>query len=101
MSRKYSIWSVVAAGLLSALICTVVQACGGETGGVAKAVKNARFELIDSYEDISSRLKVYVDGDTGVQYLVVNRVGGYGAGITIMVDADGKPLVKGEANEAG
>lgn len=101
MSRKYSIWSVVAAGLLSALICTVVQACRGETGGVAKAVKNARFELIDSYEDISSRLKVYVDGDTGVQYLVVNRVGGYGAGITIMVDADGKPLVKGEANEAG
>ena len=101
MSRKYSIWSVVAAGLLSALICTAVQACGGETGGVAKAVKNARFELIDSYEDISSRLKVYVDGDTGVQYLVVNRVGGHGAGVIAMVDADGKPLVKGEDSEAG
>lgn len=101
MSRKYSIWSVVAAGLLSALICTVMQLCRDEAGGVAKAAENARFELVDSYEDTSSRLKVYVDGETGVQYLVVNRVGVYGAGITVMVDAEGKPLVKGEANEAG
>ena len=102
MSRKYSIWSVVAAGLLSALICTVMQSCRGESGSVTKASENARFELVDSYEDISSRLKVYVDSDTGVQYLVYDRVGsGHGAGVIIMVDADGKPLVKGEANEAG
>lgn len=100
MSRKYSIWSVVAAGLLSALICTVVQSCRDKTGGVAKAAENARFELVDSYEDISSRLKVYVDRDTGVQYLVYDRVGsGHGAGVIVMVDADGKPLVRGEAND--
>ena len=96
MNRKYSIKSIIAAGLLSALICTVVQSCRDKTGGVAKAAENARFELVDSYEDNSSRFKVYVDSDTGVQYLVVNRVGSHGAGITILVDADGKPLVKGE-----
>ncbi len=97
MNRKYSIWSVVAAGLLSALICTVAQSCRDKTGGVAKASENARFKLVNSYEDISSRLKVYVDSDTGVQYLVYDRVGsGHGAGVIIMVDADGKPLVKGE-----
>ena len=101
MSRKYSMWSVVAAGLLSALICTVTQSCRGEASGVAKAAEDARFELVDSYEDISSRFKVYVDNDTGVQYLVVYKVGGHGAGVIVMVDTDGKPLVKGEANEAG
>ena len=101
MSRKYSIWSVVAAGLLSALICMVVQSCRGEAGGVAKAAENARFELVDRYKDTSSRLKVYVDSDTGVQYLVYSRVGGQEAGVIVMVDAEGKPLVKGEANEAG
>lgn len=102
MNRKYSIWSVVAVGLLSALICTVVQSCKGEAGGVAKAAENTRFELVDRYEDISSRLKVYVDSDTGVQYLVYDRVGsGHGACVIIMVDAGGNPLVKGEANEAG
>lgn len=100
MNRKYSIWPVIAAGLLSALICTVVQSCRDKTGGVTKAAENARFELVDSYEDISSRLKVYVDGNTGVQYLVYDRVGsGHGAGVIVMVDAEGKPLVKGEAND--
>ena len=93
--------SARAAGLLSALICTVMQLCRGEAGGVAKAAEDARFELVDSYEDISSRLKVYVDRDTGVQYLVYIRVGGHGAGVIAMVDADGKPLVKGEDSEAG
>lgn len=96
MSSKYSIKSVIAAGLLSALICTVVQSCGDKTGSVAKAAENVRFELVDSYEDNSNRLKVYIDGDTGVQYLVAHRIGGRGAGITILVDADGTPLVRGE-----
>lgn len=99
MNRKYSIWSVVAAGLLSALICTVMQLCRGEAGGVAKAAENTRFELVDSYEDVSGRLGVYVDTDTGVQYLVYGRASGHGTGITVMVDADGNPLVKGEAND--
>ena len=38
---------------------------------------------------------VYVDGVTGVCYLW--KAEGYGGGITVMVDANGKPLIyKGE-----
>lgn len=96
MNSKYSIWSVVAAGLASALICTVVQSCKDETNNTVKAATNARFELVDSYEDNSNRFKVYIDDDTGVQYLVVHRIGGPGAGITVMMNADGKPLVEGK-----
>lgn len=100
MNRKYSIWSVIAAGLLSVLVCTVVQACGDEANSTVMVTENTRFELIDSYEGTSSKLRVYVDADTGVQYLVVNRVGRQGISVAVMVDADGKPLVKGEENDA-
>lgn len=92
MSRKYSIWSAVAAGLLSALICTVVQSCGGRGNDTVKAAESERFKLIDSYKSLTSEIKVFVDNDTGVQYLMYKS--GYGVGVTVMVDADGNPLVK-------
>lgn len=96
MNSKCSIWSVVAAGLASALICTVVQSCRDETNNTVKATESTRFELVDSYEDGSNRLKVYIDSNTGVHYLVAHKIGGHGVGITVMVDADGKPFIKGE-----
>lgn len=37
---------------------------------------------------------VVTDTETGVQYLYVGR--GYGGGMTVLVDADGKPIVKEE-----
>lgn len=95
MNNKYSIWSVVAAGLASALICTVVQSCRDETNNTAKAAESARFELIDSYN--SDTFRIYVDNDTGVQYLAY-KLGKFGAGIVVMVDSEGKPLMK-EKNE--
>lgn len=95
MNRKYSIWSVVAAGLLSALICMVLQSYRDRGNDTVNAAESERFKLIDSYgDDLSSKIKVFVDNDTGVQYLMYKS--GYGVGITVMVDADGKPLVKGE-----
>ena len=95
MSRRYSIWSVVAAGLLSALICTVVQSCRDKANSTVKATESARFELIDSYNYNSGKFGIYVDNDTGVQYLAY-RVVGCGAGVIVMVDGEGKPLMKGE-----
>lgn len=95
MNNKYSIWSVVAAGLASALICTVVQSCRDEANSTVKATENARFELIDSYN--SGTFRVYIDNDTGVQYLAY-KLGKFGAGIVVMVDSKGKPL-KEEENE--
>lgn len=95
MNRKYSIKSIIAAGLLSALICTVIQSCRDRGNDTVNAAESERFKLIDSYgDDLSSKIKVFVDNDTGVQYLMYKS--GYGVGITVMVDADGKPLVKGE-----
>lgn len=93
MSRRYSIWSVVAAGLLSALICTVVQSCRDEANSTVKTTESARFELIDSYN--SDTFRIYVDNDTGVQYLAY-KLGKFGAGIVVMIDGEGKPLKKGE-----
>ena len=95
MNCKCSIWSVVAAGLLSALICTMVQSCRDETSNTIKAAESTRFELIDSYK--SGTFRVYVDNDTGVQYLAY-KLGKFGAGIVVMVDSEGKPLKK-EENE--
>lgn len=94
MNRKYSIKSVIAAGLLSALICTVVQSCRDRGNDTVKAAESERFKLIDSYEDFSNKIRVFVDNDTGVQYLMYKN--GYGVGVTVMVDGEGKPLVKGE-----
>ena len=95
MNRKYSIKSIIAAGLLSALICTVVQSCRDEANSTVKATESARFELIDSYNYNSGKFGIYVDNDTGVQYLAY-RVVGCGAGVIVMVDGEGKPLKKGE-----
>lgn len=94
MNRKYSIKSVIAAGLLSALICTVVQSCRDRGNDTVKAAESERFKLIDSYENLTSKIKVFVDNDTGVQYLMYKS--GYGVGVTVMVDGEGKPLMKGE-----
>jgi hypothetical protein len=96
MNRKYSIKSIIAAGLLSALICTVVQLCRDEANSTVKATESARFELIDSCN--SDTFRIYVDNDTGVQYLAY-KLGKFGAGIVVMVDSEGKPLMKGEGNE--
>ena len=41
-------------------------------------------------------LKIYVDKETGVCYLW--RKSGYGAGMTVMLDADGMPLLWEDQN---
>ena len=43
------------------------------------------------YSDNSLGLVVFCHNETGVMYLW--RKGGYAGGLTIMVDADGKPLI--------
>lgn len=93
MNSKYSIWSVAATGLVSALICTVVYSCRDETNNTAKAAESTRFELIDSYN--SDTFRIYVDNDTGVQYLAY-KLDKFGAGIVVMVNSEGKPLMKGK-----
>lgn len=52
---------------------------------------NKRFEVV--YKDGGmSGCKVIVDKETGVQYLYCYD--GYGGGVTILVDRDGRPMIR-------
>ena len=56
------------------------------------AKKNRRF-VVKEVENgfVSVGTYVLVDRETGVNYLYAN--GGYGGGLTVLVDAEGKPIV--------
>lgn len=51
--------------------------------------KEKRFEKVYS-QDLGS-ITVYVDKETGVNYLWIS--GGYSGGLTPLLDRDGKPIV--------
>jgi len=49
-----------------------------------------RFEKIYS-QGVMNVIEIWVDRETGVNYIY--RAGGYGGGLTVLVDKDGKPVV--------
>ena len=51
--------------------------------------KENRFEKI--YSQGMGSMEIWVDKETGVNY--VYRQSGYSGGLTVLVDADGKPVV--------
>lgn len=53
--------------------------------------KDKRFEVKTKEGGFSMEMKIIVDKETGVNYLFVQE--GYSGGLTVMVDADGKPIV--------
>ena len=54
--------------------------------------KNDRFVKIYSQSGfVSNSFEIYVDKETGVNYLYA--AAGYGAGLTPLLNADGKPVV--------
>ncbi|MGN0241207.1 MAG: DUF6440 family protein [Candidatus Weimeria sp.] len=54
--------------------------------------KDKRFEVKEKEsQGVMAEMEVIVDKDTGVNYLFVHD--GYAGGLTVMVDADGKPIV--------
>lgn len=50
---------------------------------------NKRFEKV--YTQTANMIEIWVDRETGVNYLY--RAGTHGGGLTVMVDKDGKPVV--------
>ena len=52
--------------------------------------KEKRFEKVHS-DGAMSGCEIWVDTQTGVQYLV--HVAGSGAAMTVLVDAEGKPIL--------
>ena len=55
-----------------------------------------RFVRIYKQETLTTVLEIWMDRDTGVNYLY--RRNGYSGGMTVLVDRDGKPLI-GQTNE--
>lgn len=52
--------------------------------------KNERFEKVYS-QGVMNTTEIWIDKETGVNYLFVRN--GYGGGLTVLVDRDGKPIV--------
>ena len=50
-----------------------------------------RFVRIYKQETLTTMLEIWMDRDTGVNYLY--RRNGYSGGMTVLVDRDGKPLI--------
>ena len=51
--------------------------------------KEKRFEKV--YSQGAGNIKIFVDKQTGVNYLFVND--GYACGMNVLLDKDGKPIV--------
>ena len=60
------------------------------------AMDEKRFVRIYKQETLTTMLEIWMDRDTGVNYLY--RRNGYSGGMTVLVDQDGKPLI-GQTNE--
>jgi len=50
------------------------------------------FRVYTEGSEFGTKREILVDRETGVQYLFVKS--GYGAGLTPLLDRDGKPMVK-------
>lgn len=85
--RKAAIYTALAATMLLAG-CASAEASDGASG---------RFDHTGS--GIQS-IRIITDTETGVQYLFVADCFGYAGmgGMTVLVDADGKPLISEEAD---
>lgn len=57
-------------------------------------MKEKRFIVTENSDSFSTRLRVIVDTKTGVQYLYAGM--GYGGGVTVLVDENGKPIIAKE-----
>ena len=53
--------------------------------------KERRFEVVHQEKNFTNERTIYVDKETGVNYLFIST--GYGAGLTPLLDADGKPVI--------
>lgn len=77
---------VVLSIVLAIVLCCGLVGCNDE-----KIEQADRFELV--HEEGS--MNVVVDKETGVMYLFLRA--GYAGGVTVMVDADGNPLIYEES----
>lgn len=65
-----------------------------QNAGPDKIKKEKRFEIVYQEGGFMSAKTIYVDKETGVNYLFI--VSGYAGGLTPLLDAEGKPVVTQE-----
>ena len=53
--------------------------------------KNHRLEVVYQETGLKSEKIIYVDKETGVNYLFIAN--GFGGGLTPLLDAEGKPII--------
>lgn len=58
---------------------------------MAKKEKNLRFERVYSQNNWTTPMEIWVDRETGVNYLYARS--GYSGGMTVLLDKDGKPVI--------
>ena len=87
-------WWVVLLVLLSLLVLYLTGCSTTEVGEVEQ--NSPRFEVVDAKsEGVFTDTNIIVDTETGCQYLWVKE--SEKAGLTLLVDANGEPLIaKGE-----
>ena len=80
------------------LLIVLLVACNSnseETSVVEKIDAVEETDIVDEYDFTSEHagrgVHIYIHEKTGVQYIFVKE--GYGAGITVLVDEDGKPIL--------
>lgn len=73
------------------LCCLVLSGCGRKNDVIKTTELDSRFKIINDTNDGLGYSQIIVDTETGVMYLF--RGAGYRGGLTVMVDADGKPLI--------
>lgn len=82
---------VLAVILLIMICCFIFVGCGRKNDVAITTELDRRFKIISDTNDGFGYCNIIVDTETGVMYLfrgAANR-----GGLTVMVDADGKPLI--------
>ena len=80
------------------LLIVLLAACNSgseETSVVEKIDAVEETDIVDEYDFTSEFadhcVRIYIHEKTGVQYIFVKE--GYGAGLTVLVDEEGKPIL--------
>lgn len=84
---------VLAIILLIMICCFMFVGCDRKNDVATTTELDSRFKIIKDTNDGLGYCNIIVDTETGVMYLF--RGAGYRGGLTVMVDADGKPLIYG------
>ena len=74
-----------------AIVCVIATGCGVYQANAESNQQKERFSLVSYEKVLYDNFIIISDNKTGVMYLVYD--GDRQGGITVLVDADGKPLI--------